>query len=85
MTDDQLALLRDKVEVWTRDSERGPLDLRDYTRRSAEALAMLLRRYSELQGEVSTLRLQQDTDRQTIASLTGARPLRPQPSPLDEQ
>jgi hypothetical protein len=34
--------------------------------------ATLLRRYREMAGEISTLRAQQETDRATIASLSGA-------------
>lgn len=33
--------------------------------------ATLLRRYREMAGEISTLRAQQETDRATIASLSG--------------
>lgn len=85
MTEDQIVLLRDKVEVWTRQAERGPPDFRDYNQRAADALASLLRRANELEGEVSTLRLQQQTDRQTIARLASANPAESGASGTDGQ
>lgn len=47
MTDDQAALLRDKYVLWERASREGPLDLRDYNRRAAEALKAALMIVSE--------------------------------------
>lgn len=38
MTRDQKALLEDKLSVWRRDAERGPVDYRDYHRRAVDAL-----------------------------------------------
>ena len=47
MTDDQAALLRDKYVLWERASREGPMDLRDYNRRAAEALKAALMIVSE--------------------------------------
>lgn len=47
MTDDQSALLRDKYVLWERASREGPMDLRDYNRRAAEALKAALMIVSE--------------------------------------
>lgn len=47
MTEDQLELLRDKFILWDRASREGPIDLRDYNRRCAEALKAILAAYSE--------------------------------------
>lgn len=46
MTEDQLALLRDKHTLWVRASREGAMDLRDYNRRMAEALGELLAEHS---------------------------------------
>ena len=42
MAPDQFALLQDKVSVWRNSSSTGPVDLRDYNRRAAEALTAAL-------------------------------------------
>lgn len=42
MTEDQLTLLRDKFALWDRAAHDGPMDLRDYNRRAADALKALL-------------------------------------------
>jgi hypothetical protein len=42
VTADQLALLRDKIELWSLRAERGLPDFRDYDQRCAEALKALL-------------------------------------------
>lgn len=42
MTEDQLTLLRDKFVLWDRAAHDGPMDLRDYNRRAADALKALL-------------------------------------------
>lgn len=42
MTEEHLALLRDKVEAWSRNAVGGSVDFRDYNRRSVEALKALL-------------------------------------------
>lgn len=47
LTDDQAALLRDKYVLWERASREGPMDLRDYNRRAAEALKAALMIVSE--------------------------------------
>jgi hypothetical protein len=66
---EQQELLRDKIEVWRRQAETGPLDYRDYNRRCADALASALLRIREQEGHIRTLELQQKTDRETIAAL----------------
>lgn len=43
LTLDKLCLLEDKVLVWRRAAEWGPLDLRDYNRRAADAMEAALR------------------------------------------
>ena len=47
VTDAQAALLRDKYVLWERASREGPMDLRDYNRRAAEALKAALMAVSE--------------------------------------
>lgn len=42
MTEHQLELLRDKYVLWERASRQGPMDLRDYNARCAEALKAAL-------------------------------------------
>jgi hypothetical protein len=42
MTDAQAELLRDKYVLWELASRDGPMDLRDYNRRAAEALKSAL-------------------------------------------
>lgn len=42
MTDDQFALLQDKVALWGNASVSGSMELRDYNRRAREALATAL-------------------------------------------
>lgn len=42
LTDAQRELLEDKFVLWTRLSQAGPMDLRDYNRRAAEALKVAL-------------------------------------------
>jgi hypothetical protein len=41
-TEKQFELLRDKYVLWDRASREGPMELRDYNRRAAEALKALL-------------------------------------------
>lgn len=41
-TEDQLELLRDKFVIWERYSRTGNMEMRDYYRRSAEALKAVL-------------------------------------------
>lgn len=47
LTDEQRELLEDKFTVWARQAESGPLDLRDYNRRAADALKAALMAASE--------------------------------------
>jgi hypothetical protein len=42
VTEAQLELLRDKYVLYDRASREGPMDMRDYNRRAAEALKALL-------------------------------------------
>lgn len=42
MTPAQLELLYDKLDLWRRASTEGNMELRDYNRRCAEALARAL-------------------------------------------
>lgn len=46
MTEAQLELLRDKHTLWSRMAREGSMELRDYNRRSAEALGALLAEHS---------------------------------------
>ena len=46
MTEEQLVLLRDKHTLWLSAAREGPMDLRDYNRRMAEALGELLAEHS---------------------------------------
>lgn len=48
MTDDQFALLQDKVTLWRKASTEGQMELRDYNRRAGEALAAALVERAEL-------------------------------------
>lgn len=41
-TEAQLELLRDKYVLWDRAARQGPMDLRDYNRRAADALKAVL-------------------------------------------
>lgn len=47
LTDAQRELLEDKFVLWDRASREGPIDLRDYNRRAAEALKTALAICSE--------------------------------------
>lgn len=47
LTDTQRELLEDKFVLWERASREGPMDLRDYNRRAAEALKVALAIASE--------------------------------------
>lgn len=47
VTDEQADLLRDKYVLWERASREGSVELRDYNRRSAEALKAALMVVSE--------------------------------------
>jgi hypothetical protein len=47
MSEAQLELLRDKYVLWDRASREGPMDMRDYNRRAAEALKAALAIVSE--------------------------------------
>jgi hypothetical protein len=47
MTESQLELLRDKYVLWDRASREGPMDMRDYNRRAAEAMKAALAILSE--------------------------------------
>lgn len=49
MTEAQLELMHDKFVIWTRDARTGPMDLRDYNQRCADAIKQLLAEYSEFQ------------------------------------
>jgi len=42
LTDTQRELLQDKFVLWERASSQGPMDLRDYNRRAADALKAAL-------------------------------------------
>lgn len=42
LTDAQRLLLEDKFVLWDKASRSGPMDLRDYNRRAAEALKVAL-------------------------------------------
>jgi hypothetical protein len=42
LTLEELELLHDKVEVWGRAAKEGNMEMRDYNRRCAEALARAL-------------------------------------------
>lgn len=47
LTDEQRELLEDKFILWERASREGPMDLRDYNCRAAEALKAALAIVSE--------------------------------------
>lgn len=47
MTEPQLELLRDKYVLWERASRQGPMDMRDYNARCAEAMKVALAIISE--------------------------------------
>lgn len=42
MTNDQIALLEDKLNLWREASKTGTFELRDYNRRCADALEQCL-------------------------------------------
>jgi hypothetical protein len=52
-TEAQLELLRDKCVLWDRAAREGPMDLRDYNRRAADALKAVL---SVVQAEAPHVR-----------------------------
>jgi hypothetical protein len=41
VTADQQTLLRDKIAIWRQQASQGPVEMRDYNRRAAEALEAL--------------------------------------------
>ena len=55
MTDDQFALLQDKIVVWSRASREGAMDLRDYNHRCAEALRAALVERADAISRLSAL------------------------------
>lgn len=42
-----MELMRDKFVLWSRSARQGPMDMRDYNARCAEALKVLIAEHSE--------------------------------------
>lgn len=49
MTEDQFALLQDKISVWRTTTNVGPVEFRDYNRRAADALTAALVERADLE------------------------------------
>ena len=50
MTQDQITLLEDKLNLWLEASKTGTFELRDYYRRCAEALGQCIHEAIEARG-----------------------------------
>jgi hypothetical protein len=63
MTEAELTVLRDKYVLYERASREGPMDMRDYNRRAAEAMKALLSEREEAANALG----ERDAARDTLA------------------